>query len=228
MKNNLISSIASWKSAALLGLVALIATVAFQWASSPPPRPPRPAEGDLAINAGADATPGSTVDVTFEAGGSQRYVTFSITSASTSTASFVSGGGQSVLCRDAIAAGSTCDSDTDASDMTLKLKVADDAKDGIIVISANNIVGTNGVAVLTVSSTNVPTKVTVKADSSSISSATGTSTTITATVTNAKSAGISGLTVNMKTTLGTLGSGGSGMLGQHQRGRCNHVHPDDD
>ena len=130
MKSNLISGIASWKSAALLALVAIVAAVAFS--------------GVLTNTQTADAQsvplsapPGATVVVTFAGatGGTAETPTrFRISTDSEGSATF-SNGAQNISCYPNSPTG--CDANTDATTgagVSLRVTIDDDSPIGQIFV----------------------------------------------------------------------------------------------
>ena len=91
MKNNLISAIAGWKSAAFLALIAMVAAVAFSGVLT------STQTADAADRTAAvSAVPGQTVTVVFEGTGGR----FVISSDSEGTATFAANGGTNLQCED--------------------------------------------------------------------------------------------------------------------------------
>ena len=126
MKNNLISAIAGWKSAALLALVAMVAAVAFSGVLTN-------TQTADAQAAPASASPGATVVVTFASatgGTATAPDRFRISSDSDGSATF-SNGAQSISCYENSPAG--CDASTDAG-VSLRVTIDDDSPLGQIFV----------------------------------------------------------------------------------------------
>ena len=102
MKNNLISAIAGWKSAALLALVAMVAAVAFSGVLTS-------TESADAQAGGVNAVPGQTVTVAFDDIIQDR---FRIDSDSEGSATFAHNGGQALRCANGAANGCDVNDDT--------------------------------------------------------------------------------------------------------------------
>ena len=211
MKTNLISSIASWKSAALLGLVALIATVAFSGVLSTT----QTAEAQ-SLSGDTTVSPGATITVTYDGGNNfadGEYATFVIATSGTAKASFVVGGGQSLLCKDSAAAigpANPCDNDS-SGNIGVKVKIADDSPDGPLVITATALDGSPAgasVKVITVSSALTPTALTVKAAKPSVPVGDASGSEITITVTNSAGTGVGSQALTVTTTRGLFQAGG--------------------
>ena len=209
MKNNLISAIAGWKSAALLALVAMVAAVAFSGVLSTTHTAQAATINLPAADATATAAPGDTVTIVV----SNPFARVTITdTAAGVSASFVSGGGQSVACSSETA----CDVDTDAStdSLTVALKIADDSGEGHILLDIEGIGGTatDVTKVITVSKAgqvgSLAIKHTAPGDATIPAATTGTSN-LTVTVKNASTpaGGLEGQSVSVTTTHGTVGCG---------------------
>lgn len=128
MKTNLISSIASWKSAALLGLVALIATVAFSGVLSTTKTADAGKLGDIQIGGTA------TVSANVVKGG---VADFTIAASDPANFGATGGDGKSVRCTD----NATCDSNPADGVVTVTLKADDDATAGQVVVVSRGEVG---------------------------------------------------------------------------------------
>ena len=217
MKNNLISAIAGWKSAALLALVAMVAAVAFSGVLTNT----QTAEA-ATVNFAADdsdnavtAAPGDTVNVAV----ASAFATVSITSTADGVgASFAAGGGQSVACSD----DSGCDVDDSAPDtpgrqnvggaVSVALNIDADSGEGHILLSVGGL-GTAPVAkVITVSKAGLVGSLVIKhatpGDATIANSGTAN---LTVEVKNAAStpAGMNNQDVVLITSLGTIGCDGS-------------------
>ncbi len=126
MKSNLISGIASWKSAALLALVAIVAAVAFSGVLTN-------TQTADAQAAPASAPPGATVVVTFDnatGGTATEPSRFRISSDSDGSATF-SNGAQSISCYPDSPTG--CDAAT-ATGVSLRVTIDDDSPLGQIFV----------------------------------------------------------------------------------------------
>ncbi len=208
MKNNLISAIAGWKSAALLALVAMVAAVAFSGVLSSG-QTAEAAEVTL-TGTTVDAQPGDTVVIPNPSGGTD-IVRFTIDTAnSTSTGSFDSGGEQVLSCSDTTT-GTGCDTDTDADEISVKLNIDADSADGYIIVKRDSILpiaGTDDSVVITVTTQPKPASLTVKAENTTIAAAGGTggTTEIMITVKNdqSPSVGMNGQVMTVQTNLGVL------------------------
>ena len=224
MKNNLISSIASWKSAALLGLVALIATVAFSGVLSTTKI--ASAETTIVTSEGAtltEVTPGGKFYVQ-TSNVSSSYAAFTIDSSSVGTASFATGG-QTLLCKDATNAAqvatSRCDKDAASGNIRVQVNVDSGSPDGPIVVESRAYAtNTKEQAVVEVNSGLTPTSFAVKAtdpaikidtDPNTTGNQAGT-TTITATVKNNKATGLENQVILFSVTGGLLNCGGDDVV----------------
>lgn len=197
MKTNLISSIASWKSAALLGLVALIATVAFSGVLSTTQTAEAATKtlkhGDSAIT----VAPGDTLRI--EANGTPYMA---VTVGSITATNFP---GTIEPCYD----GATCDKNKATGDVAVDVEVASNVTNGNALLTISGAGGfTTMVKVVTVSIGSNATKVTLKTDTSALLYSSTTSATLTAKVTAGTTA-IEGVAVTFSTDHGTL-SGTSG------------------
>ena len=152
----------------------------------------------------ATAAPGDTVNIVV--GGAFANVSITGTASGVS-ASFVSGGGQSIQCSD----DGSCDIDDDGSggnvsgSVTVALKVANDSGAGHILLSVAGLGATTTTKVITVSKAGQLGSLALKASATTIAASGGTST-ITATAKNAAStpAGLDDQRVTFITTLGSL------------------------
>ena len=132
MKNNLISAIAGWKSAALLALVAMVAAVAFSGVLTNTQTADAQASSDTAV-------PGQTLTLTWSNSGAND-VYYRISTDSSATGSFVANGGQTLRCPDDTV---TCDlaiTNTaatpaiDAGTVTLAVKIDEDSPVGELFV----------------------------------------------------------------------------------------------
>tara|TARA_B100001123_G_scaffold364284_1_gene422537 strand:+ start:14147 stop:15967 length:1821 start_codon:yes stop_codon:yes gene_type:complete len=214
LQNNLISAIAGWKSAALLAIVALVATVAFSGVLTST----KTAEAaTVTLAAGAttvDAAPGDTVLIQGGnpdgSGGVNNVaiMNYAIGASSTASGSFNSGGGQSLSCSDSTT-GLACDQATAANVVSVKLDIPATSADGYIIVTRTVILpvgGTNDTVVITVTTQPAPASMTATASAATISAAVGTTSTITANVKNnaATPVGMNGQTLTVSTNLGTI------------------------
>ena len=236
MKNNLISAIAGWKSAALLVLVAVVAAVAFS--------------GILTSTQSADAAgPGDTAQITTSSdmdgtvttftadlpqndnseAGNDGIATFEITGGSAS-ASFTANGGQTLVCANDTA----CDSAKDGKDdgtatgdapkvlfptgtVRVSLSIDEDSPNGFILIRITDANGGDGESpdLQRVNVSTADRVVSLKAAGPSaapaVSAAGSVGVQITATLQNSVDGGVNGKGVIIYTTLGVLtGCGGAG------------------
>ena len=202
MKSNLISGIASWKSTALLAIVALVAAVAFSGVLTT-----NTAEAATVTFADADssqtAAPGDTVHIVVDGA---TFLQVSIDPSSTASGGFGVGGTQSIACPN----DTPCDvGRTDADppeqrpgDTTVALNIDADSPEGFILISISGISDTDiaETKVINVSKEGQVGSVTATAASKAIA-ATSTlgahTTTVSAVVMNAQDdpAGLNGQTV---------------------------------
>lgn len=139
MKNNLISAIAGWKSAALLALVAMVAAVAFSGVltnTTPVAEAVTSAE-NAAGTALPSIPPGGTLMLVTDNVDS-LYTVLTISPTSIGKASFVANGGQSLVCRDKVAAteSNPCDTDPAPGSVKVSVKIADDSPDGPIIFTS--------------------------------------------------------------------------------------------
>ena len=130
MKNNLISGIASWKSAALLAIVAVVAAVAFSGVltntqTAEAANVPLPATGNS-----APAAPGDTVQITVA--GELAQVSITGTGDGVS-ASFAANDGQSINCSDGLA----CDKSATDDEIQVDLNIDADSSEGFILLSVS-------------------------------------------------------------------------------------------
>ena len=210
MKSNLISAIAGWKSAALLALVAMLATVAFSGVLTSTDKADAQA-------AGVSGVPGQTVTVAFAttAATAER---FRIHTDSEGSASFAFNGGQSVRCANDAANGCDVNDDslpTDSPTTGISLQVTIDADSPIgeifvqhITRSATGVVAVTEEVVITVVRPNPVAA--IKAANRVTSAipkdtpATGGGALIVVQVVNAAGAGISSAPLQISTTRGGL------------------------
>ncbi len=156
----------------------------------------------------ATVAPGGTVTVSEDDFDADEWGKFTISNLSVATGSFVSGGGQELLCQDKTTT-TTCDTDEAAGDIGVKIKVADDSKDGPLIVTVVGVGNdtTSSTIVITVSSDGIVTAVSAKPASTAAPAASGGSTTdVTFTAKNAKNNGVVGKTVTVVTTNGTMTS----------------------
>lgn len=217
MKNNLISSIASWKSAALLGLVALIATVAFSGLLSTT-QTADALTSDPDLSSGP-VPPGTSVNLTTTSSGvgsldANSYVLWSISTTGNAKAVFTHNQSTTLSCLNSsstTADPTKCDTGTDADAMTVKVKVADDSGDGAILVTATSFADASNKEsqVIAVSTALVPTalKATVAAGDEAVSVSDATGVTITGTLTSAAGTGVAGKALRFSTSLGVLTCG---------------------
>ncbi|MDE2932717.1 MAG: hypothetical protein OXS47_02465 [Chloroflexota bacterium] len=232
MKNNLISAIAGWKSAALLALVAMVAAVAFSGVltNTEPADAQQPA--GVTVTPSATTVPGGIVSITFsEATGGYgvdgstppvqtggQY--FRISTDSVGSATFVSNGGTALRCTDE----GLCDSsktrpeDTSvtptipaivAGTVTVSIKIDDDSPTGEIFVQRySRTAGETASiteAVITVIPANPPARVAVSASARAIAAdGSDGGSTITVTVLDSRGNGIASHRVSVTTTNGVL------------------------
>jgi hypothetical protein len=215
LKSNLISAIAGWKSAALLALVAMVAAVAFSGVLTNSQTAEAAAVDLPAANRAVTAAPGDTVNIVV----ADAFARVTITdTASGVGASFVANGGQSISCSDNNSSCDTDDNDANtagrqnvADSVTIVLKVAEDSGEGHILLSVDGVGNTNTdlTKVITVSKAGLVGSLEIKTDAAgdkTIPAAAGTSN-LTVTVKNASTppGGLTGQTVSVTTTHGTVG-----------------------
>ena len=139
MKNNLISAIAGWKSAALLALVAMVAAVAFSGVltNTTPVAEAATSAENAAGTAITSIPPGGTLTLVTDNVDS-LYTVLTISPTSIGKASFVANGGQSLVCRDKAAAteSNPCDTDPSSGSVKVSVKIADDSPDGPIIFTS--------------------------------------------------------------------------------------------
>ena len=168
MKNELISSLASWKSAALLALIAMVAAVAFSGVLTNTQK----ADAALVATPASPVAPGATVTVTSgDIGvGANEWSTWTIATTGAAKATFVSGGDTTLVCQDAPRLG-TCDADGNASAVSVEVKIANDSGPGAVVVRAALLTTpqTTDAVVLTVDPGLVPTKITLTPSSKAVS-----------------------------------------------------------
>ena len=223
MKSNLISGIASWKSAALLAVVAMVAAVAFsgvlsttQTASAEVQM--RNADGTFAALTG-NANNGDTVYVQHDT--TDGYVQFEISTIGASasfTHSSATNNGQTIVCNAASAAGA-CDVDTSDTGVTVAVKIDSDSAKGVVFVKQTRLTGSGGDAELTEAITvdvaPVPTKLTLTPAATAINSgagaATAGSTTIDIRLTDENARGIAASTVTIVSSRALLSPVESGV-----------------
>ena len=179
MKNNLISAIAGWKSAALLVLVAMVAAVAFSGVLSISTAQAATVDldsGDAALD--MPAAPGDTVNIVID-GADAAFVQVTIDAGSTASGGFGSSGAQSIAC----SANTACDVGRttatppvpDDSNIKVALKIDADSPEGFILINVSAIGATGAVPeikVINVSKAGQPGSISVSAAEKSIAAAT--------------------------------------------------------
>ena len=219
MKNNLISGIASWKSAALLAIVAMVAAVAFSGVLSTTKTAEAVLGAQVGGNVQTEVAPGTTVavstsptvDVT-----SGDYVNWTITTTGDAKATFAASDSGTLTCQDATTTPSACDANGSATEMTVNVKIADDSGKGAVLVRASKFGGAATDAdqvVLTVNPGLTPTAIKITPPTGSIPATAGTLD-LTITVTNSTGGGVA-TPVDLITTLGQFtGSGGCTNAGQ--------------
>ncbi|MYH67200.1 MAG: hypothetical protein F4152_01085 [Dehalococcoidia bacterium] len=222
MKNNLISAIAGWKSAALLALVAMVAAVVFSGVLSNPQTAEavlqmRNADGTFATLTDGEANNGDTVYIQNDNTGG--YVQFDISSLGAS-GSFTHGdatnNGQTIVCQAASTAGA-CDVDTSDTGVTVALKIDADSAKGVIFVKQTDLTGGTDetTEAITVVVAPVPTKLTLTPAATAINSgagaATAGSTTIDIRLTDENARGIPGSTVTIVSSRALLSPVESGV-----------------
>ena len=212
MKNNLISAIAGWKSAALLVLVAMVAAVAFSGVLT------NGQTADAAVTGDGENTalPGTGV-----AGGTKVYtnevtgelVTFTIADSSSASGQFTHSSaqndGRTIACNDAETAdagfATACDKNGIDNRVQVELQVDADSPAGNIIINVSVV----GSATQTPSDfvrvfkAPVPTRFVVTAPTKTAAAAAGTSV-ISISLRDENEANIVGAKINVVTTNGTL------------------------
>lgn len=158
MKKNLISAIAGWKSAALLALIAMVATVAFSGVLS------TTHTADARLGDDQTVAPGATVTLPGDIEGIKEgvWTTWTIATTGAASATFESGGGTTLVCQDVGRTG-TCDANPAGGFISVKVKIASDSGAGAVVVRAGVLTAANttDAVVLTVDPTLVPTKITL-------------------------------------------------------------------
>ena len=207
MKNNLISAIAGWKSAALLALVAMVAAVAFSGVLSTTQTADAQLGDNQTVAPGATVTlPGASIDGI----GSGVWTTWTISTTGAADASFESGGGTTLVCQDVARAG-TCDADAADGVISVKVKIASDSGAGAVVVRAGVLTAaqTSDAVVLTVDPGLVPAKITLtpskKAHSASVTTADELPA-MNVKVTNSAGKGVA-VNLSLTTTLGLFSAG---------------------
>ncbi len=176
MKNNLISAIAGWKSAALLALVAMVAAVAFSGVLTT--NTAHAANVPLADGASSvKAAPGDTVNIIVSED-APDFVQVAIDPSSTASGGFGSSGAQSISCAD----GDPCDTGkTPLSDpptdiensIQVSLKIDEDSPEGFIIVKLSPIGGAaDSTKVVNVSKEGQAGSISVSAAAKSIAAAT--------------------------------------------------------
>ncbi len=189
MKNNLISAIAGWKSAALLALVAMVAAVAFSGVLSTTQTAEaaiqmRDSDGTYTARANGNVNNGDVVYIQNAATG---FVLYEITAIGNAEASFThtsaQSSGQVLYCSPATTAGA-CDVDTTDGGSTVAVKIdADSGAGGIIVKQTVLATGTTTADELAVTVKPVPTMLTAVASPKAVNAGEGTATATPATIT---------------------------------------------
>ncbi len=228
MKNNLISGIASWKSAALLAIVAMVAAVAFSGVLSTG----QTAEAQAVDFVATDTyEPGATINLTALAA---DVGSWAVNDVSSSSGAF-SNGETSIRCSD----GGTCDvgKESDGTDTPDSIQVTftidEDAADGFIVIVPTIVLTTGGdfsnaaqtALVVNVETKPKPASLTLKAASTAVN-ASGGNTAISVTVMDDQSPAneMAGQNVTLITTSGLFDCDDNGS-GETQV--CQVTTPDD-
>ena len=217
MKNNLISAIAGWKSAALLALVAMVAAVAFSGVLSTTQTAEAAAVPLTADESSADAAPGDTVQIDVKG----TLAVLSITGTADGVGgSFVANDGQSITCSD----GLTCDKNDNDDKIRVDLKIDADAGEGHILVSVEGLGAADNTEastkVITVSKSTLVGSLALKATSKTIAAnddninvgdGGANETTLTVNVKNAATtpAGLNSQSVTLVTTLGTISCDGT-------------------
>ncbi|MYK26895.1 MAG: hypothetical protein F4052_08130 [Dehalococcoidia bacterium] len=205
MKKNLISAIAGWKSAALLALVAMLATVAFSGVLTS-------TQTADAQATPASAPPGSTVIVSWPGQTGTTAAHFRISPDSAGSATFAANGATTIQCAEGNA---LCDANLDATTGTgvqLAVKIDEDSPLGQIFVQlATRSAGQYEVAdanehTITVIAANPP--VSIKALNSPAAAitkdSTGDGAMIVVQIVNARGVGINGAPIQITTTRGGL------------------------
>ncbi len=209
------SGIASWKSAALLAIVAMVAAVAFSGVLTNTQTAEAAPRDFPAADRALTVAPGDTVNIIV----ADAFAQVTITDKSAS-ASFAANGGQSISCSDDDGSCDTDDSDANAAgrqnvagSVTVVLNIDADSPAGFVLISVNGIGATNTdlTKVITVSKAGLVGSLELKTDAASDKTvtATGGVSNLTVTVKNASTppTGLTGQTVSVITTHGTVGCG---------------------
>ena len=212
MKNNLISAIAGWKSAALLVLVAMVAVVAFSGVLTNG----QSADAALTGDGENDALPSTGV-----AGGTKVYtnvvagelVTFTIADSSSASGQFTHSSaqndGRTIACNDAETAdtgfATACDKNGGNTSVQVELQVDADSPAGNIIINVSVVGSTSQTAsdFVRVFKAPVPTRFVVTAPTKTAAAAAGTSV-ISISLRDENEANIVGAKINVVTTNGTL------------------------
>ena len=189
MKNNLISAIAGWKSAALLALVAMVAAVAFSGVLSTTQTAEaaiqmRDSDGTYSARANGNVNNG---DVVYIQNGATGFVLYEITAIGNAEASFThtsaQSSGQVLYCSPATTAGA-CDVDTTDGGSTVAVKVAADSGGGGIIVKQTVLAtGITTADELNVTVKPVPTKLTATATPKAVNAGEGAATATTSTLT---------------------------------------------
>ena len=221
MKNNLISAIAGWKSAALLALIAMVAAVAFSGVLTS-------TQTADAQAGGVSAVPGQTVTVAFTDTGEDR---FRIDTDSEGSATFAHNGGQALRCSNDNANGCDVNKDTlpdgnPTTGISVRVTVDEDSPIGEIYVqqitrSPTGVVAVEAEVVVTVNRPNPPVALrghgaspaaaltATQATPAAVADGTA-GTGIGAQLVNARGAGIAGTNILVTTTRGVLNSNDNG------------------
>ena len=183
MKNNLISAIAGWKSAALLALIAMVATVVFSGVLSTTQTAEAAVHMRNADGTYSDRTGGGAVnngDVVYIQNSATGFVLYEITAIGGADASFThtsaQGEGKILYCSPSTNPG-TCDVDQVDTGSTVAVKVADDSgRGGVIIKQTVLATGTTTADELTVTVKPVPTTLTATASPKAVNAGEGTAT----------------------------------------------------
>ena len=167
------------------------------------------------------ASPGSSKLITFDTsawgGDAPRTGTFRISEDGTGSASFAVDDSEAITCKD----GGACDIDAIAGWITLRVNVASDSARGAVYVQrytrsgGDFLVADTDEKTINVAAAASVTRATITASPTSIAAASGSSgSTLTITVVDSKGNGLSGRSINVITTNGTLTCGTtSGVLG---------------
>ncbi len=167
-KNNLISAIAGWKSAALLAFLALVASVAFSGVLSTT----RTAEAQTLAPATFTHAPGATFDVTLSgaslsAGDLSRW---RIVPTGNEKVTFAHNGGTTLICAagGTTAAAGSCDLDVAEATVKVKVQIAADSPAGVSLLYAGKLGAAEVVATVEVDPGRKIASFTLKPDKTAI------------------------------------------------------------